>query len=259
MRCLSRPPLTCHPPLVPASVGAPVELAALVAAVDEVTDDVLAALTAAEALAADLTRLGDRLVGFYVERARAGGRSWADIGGHVGVTRQAAQQRFAGRWSSLTVDDLERAGAFERVTARTQDALRRADAEARRLGHGSIEIEHLLLALLDDPATIAARAVDALGVDRGTVLAAIRERIPAVDPPAAPTVTVGRAARRCLGRALDEALALGHNYVGTEHLLLAALDDSADLPTALADLGLRLDAARATVGRLLDEYLQARE
>ena len=244
---------------MPASVGAPVELAALVAAVDEVTDDVLAALSTAEVLAADLARLGDRLVGFYVERARAGGRSWADIGSHVGVTRQAAQQRFAGRWSSLTIDDLERAGAFERVTARTQDALRRADAEARGLRHESIEVEHLVLAVLEDPATIAARAVEALGVDRDAVVAAVRDRVPAADVGATATVTVGRGARRCLGRALDEALALGHNYVGTEHLLLAALADGSDLPPALADLGLHLDGARATVARLLDEYLRARE
>src|SRR3954453_22060238 len=152
----------------------PVDLSSLVAVVDgRHPPDALAALAAAEAVAADLARVGERLVGFYVERARTEGRSWAEIGEHMGISRQAAQQRFSGRWSALTMDDLEHAGALLPFTARTRTALHRAEDHARRLGHPSVAVEHLLLAVGEDDATLAARALDALSVERRPLLDAL--------------------------------------------------------------------------------------
>lgn len=224
--------------------------------------DALDRITVAEDVVAELARLGERLVGFYVEQARNEGRSWADIGAHVGVTRQAAQQRFTGRWSTLTVADLEQAGAFERVTDRAREALRRSERHARDAGHDAITVEHLLRAVLDDRSALAARALEVMAVD----IRAVEEAI-AGDPPATTggsqrggpaSIPVSPAARRCLARAAEEALALGHNYVGTEHLLLAALGDES-LSGRLEACGLVRERARATIADLLDAYLRARE
>lgn len=221
--------------------------------------DALDRITVAEGVVAELARLGDRLVGFYVEQARNEGHSWADIGAHVGVTRQAAQQRFTGRWSTLTIADLEQAGAFQRVTDRAREALRRSEQHARDAGHDTIAVEHLLRAVLDDRATLAAKALEVMGVDVVTVEDAIAAGLPAVEGEALDAIPVSPAARRCLARAAEEALALGHNYVGTEHLLLAALGDDADLSRRLEAHGLERDRARATIADLLDAYLRARE
>src|SRR5207253_11357765 len=96
-----------HERIAVVAADGPAALADLVAAVERrQPDGPLAALAAAEAVAADLVAIGDRLIGFYVERARHAGHSWAEIGSHVGISRQAAQQRFAPRWGSLTVADL---------------------------------------------------------------------------------------------------------------------------------------------------------
>ncbi|HKT02786.1 MAG TPA: Clp protease N-terminal domain-containing protein, partial [Rugosimonospora sp.] len=116
-------------------------------------------ITVAEELTADLRSLGDRLIGYYVELARSEGYSWTDIGGHLGVSRQAAQQRYTPRWSSLTLADLSYAGAFTRLTRRCKDALARAEEHARRLRHDSVGTEHLLLGILDDTGTVAGAAL----------------------------------------------------------------------------------------------------
>src|SRR3954447_26350620 len=106
----------------------PAALADLVAAVEQrQPGDPLPALAAAEAVAAELVALGDRLIGFYVERARHAGHSWTEIGSHVGISRQAAQQRFAPRWGALTVADLTAAGGLDRATARLRTVLGAAE------------------------------------------------------------------------------------------------------------------------------------
>jgi hypothetical protein len=69
-------------------------------------------IATAEELTAELGRLGDRLIGYFVEQARAEGFSWTDIGEYLGVNRQAAQQRYTARRSTLSLDDLVQAGRF---------------------------------------------------------------------------------------------------------------------------------------------------
>jgi hypothetical protein len=238
----------------------PAALADLVAAVERrQPEDPLAALAAAEAVAAELVSLGDRLIGFYVERARHAGHSWAEIGSHVGISRQAAQQRFAPRWSSLTVADLTAAGGLDQATGRVRTALAAAEDHARSLGHDAIEETHLLLAVLDDGDSLAAKAVGALGVEPtelGRHLRTLVEDHPAGD--GIPPLSVD--ARRALGRAASQALALGHNYVGTEHLLLAIVGTPDEaLASVLRAGGLSPDALRVVVRQLLDDVLRTRE
>src|ERR1700759_5869364 len=69
---------------------------------------------AAERIAGGLTVLGDSLVGFFVEMARAEGCSWTEIGAPRGLSRQGAQQRYAPLLARLTVDDLIRSGVLQR-------------------------------------------------------------------------------------------------------------------------------------------------
>src|SRR4051794_5193764 len=156
----------------------PAALADLVATVERRhPDGPLTALASAEAVAAELVALGDRLIGFYVERARHAGHSWAEIGAHVGISRQAAQQRFAPRWGSLTVADLTAAGGLDRATGRLRATLEAAERHARTLDHDGIEEAHLLLAILDDRDCLAAKAVRALGADEAALRHAVRDAL----------------------------------------------------------------------------------
>ena len=238
----------------------PAALADLVAAVERRhPDGSLAALAAAEAVAAELVALGDRLIGFYVERARHDGHSWAEIGAHVGISRQAAQQRFAPRWGSLTVDDLLAAGGLERATGRLRTTLHAAEDAARSRRHDAIEEGHLLLAVLDAGDALAAKAIRAVGVDGADLARRVDAALEGHEtgdgvPP------LGVEARRCLGRAATTALSMGHNYVGTEHLLLGiAATPDPELAAALAAAGLSSVQLRAAIGALLDALLRARE
>jgi len=112
---------------------------------------------------------------------------------------------------------------FDKFTDRARRALQVAQEEAVRLGHGQIVAEHLLLGLLSDRTSVAAKALGGLSVD----LDALAARAAAaagfsVDPPQ-PEVGLAASARQAIELAVDEARALDHHYVGTEHLLLGLL------------------------------------
>ncbi len=242
------------------------DLSSLIAELDARTADVdrgdsepgdLRRLAAAEEIADELTALGARLVGYYVEQARARGNSWADIGGHLGISRQAAQQRYAPARFQLTVGDLIATGALDRLTDRTRAALVRAEQHATRLGSGVVEPGHVLLAMLDDD-TLAVQALERLEVDTAGIRNAL-QGVQAAAPPRLVSTPLGTPARRLLETALVQALKLNHNYIGTEHLLLA-LAHTPDDPAArlLADRGVTYDRAREAVQAVIDEYLRRR-
>ena len=119
----------------------------------------------AERLAGELTHLGESLVGFFVEQARADGLSWADIGAPRGLSRQGAQQRYGPLLARLAVSDLVEAGALRRFGEAAMAALHRAEERAFRLGHEAIDTGDLLLGVLDDDGGPAAAAVRELGVE----------------------------------------------------------------------------------------------
>jgi hypothetical protein len=236
------------------------DLPSLIAELDARTADGgdLDRLAAAEEIADELSALGARLVGYYVEQARSRGNSWADIGAHLGITRQAAQQRYTPARFRLTLGDLIGTGGFTRFTERTRSTLIRAEQHAARLGSATVDPTHVLLALLDDHDTLAAQALDRLEVDT----AALRKTLEAKqDTASARTAAppLSAPARRLLETALTQALKLNHNYIGTEHLLLA-LAHTPDDPAAqlLADRGVTYDRAREAVHAVIDEYLRRR-
>ena len=93
--------------------------------------DPIRQIAAAERIAGELNVLGDSLVGFFVELARAEGCSWADIGAPRGLSRQGAQQRYAPLIAQLTVDELIRTGVVQRFD---DDALDSAALKRTRVG-----------------------------------------------------------------------------------------------------------------------------
>ena len=114
----------------------------------------------------------------------------------------------------------------QRLTEKTQEALRDAQTKALRYGHIEVDPEHLLLALLEQPDGLAARLVDGAAGDADTLRTAVRqqlERRPRVSGPGADGNSIGIS--RALGQALDAALEIAERmkdeYVSVEHVLLA--------------------------------------
>jgi ATP-dependent Clp protease ATP-binding subunit ClpB len=136
---------------------------------------------------------------------------------------------------------------LNRLTERAQDALREAQNLATRANNQGVDVEHLLLALLQQPDGIAGALLQAAGADPGTLQAQIQqevERLPKVSGPAArpDQVYVTQRLSQLLTKAEDEAAALKDEYVSVEHLVLAAQADSGATGRALRDARLTREA-----------------
>ena len=114
------------------------------------------------------------------------------------------------------------ADRFDKFTDRARRALQVAQEEAVRLGHGQIVAEHLLLGLLADRTSVAAHVLSRLGTDLDGLAAKATAQGMSLDPPQ-PQVGLAASAKEAIELAVDEARALDHHYVGTEHLLLGLL------------------------------------
>ncbi|WP_341770879.1 Clp protease N-terminal domain-containing protein [Amycolatopsis arida] len=133
---------------------------------------------------------------------------------------------------------------------RARKAVLAAQEEARAAGNAEIEPAHLVLGLLSEPEALGARALVAQGVD----LAAVRSAATAALPPAAGEVPglvpYTARSRKVLELTFREALRLGHDYVGTEHVLLALLEfENGD--GVLAGLGVDKSAAEEHIAAAL--------
>jgi hypothetical protein len=176
---------------------------------------------AAERIAGELDVLGDSLVGFFVEMARAEGCSWTDIGAPRGLSRQGAQQRYAPLLARLTLDDLIRTGVLEPFDDSALGCLRHAQTRAGRLGHDTIDSSDLLLAVLDDPAGLAVAVIRALDTDPADVRAALAQDDDRTDAiPGRTQPGISPDARRAIDGAVAEAHGQG---VAVAHLFLALL------------------------------------
>ncbi|MFG1944653.1 Clp protease N-terminal domain-containing protein [Nonomuraea sp. NPDC048826] len=214
--------------------------------------DPLGELSDAVTLGEHLGEVADHLIGHFVDRARNSGASWTDIGRSMGVSKQAAQKRFVPREGSLS-DDLR---VYARYTDRARVVIVKSQEEARRLGHDHIEPGHLVLGLLHEPDGLAARAMVTLGAPLAEVRQATEGALgPRGDASATPPFAAQ--AKKALELTMREALRLGHNYVGTEHLLLALLMLDDDPATrALAGLGLTRESVEEQVTRMLAEFAE---
>jgi hypothetical protein len=183
----------------------------------------LAHLSAAVLAAEQLGELADHLIGHFVDQARRAGASWTEIGQSMGVSKQAAQKRFVPK--GLVEPDARGAGSlFSRFTTRARGATAGAQEEARRARHDHVASEHIVLGLLREPDGLAAKAIEGLGVALDDVRAAV---VTAMGPAEGDEVTghipFAPEAKKVLELSVRDALRLGHNYVGTEHILLGVL------------------------------------
>jgi hypothetical protein len=237
-------------------IGPPARLDELIAYVVGRHPDgpALSQLSDATLLAEYLGEVADHLIGHFVDEARQAGASWTEIGQRMGVSKQAAQKRFVAK--RVDTGELLPPGVFARFTERAKNVVHRAEEEARRAGHDEISSAHLLLGLLHEPDGLAVRALLGLGAPAQAIRAATQASL---DPPAEhrpDLLALSTGARRVRDLTFQEALRLGHNHVGTEHLLLGLLRDP-DEPGArvLVALGVTRDRVEAWV---VDAYARAR-
>ncbi|GAA1688768.1 hypothetical protein MMUR_43870 [Mycolicibacterium murale] len=194
-----------------------VSLDTLIRAITTVHTDALDQLTDAVLAAEHLGDVADHLIGHFVDQARRSGASWTEIGASMGVTKQAAQKRFVPRGD--TIDPNE---GFTRFTPRAKAVVEAAQDLARAAGNPHITPEHLILGLLTDTDALATRLLLAQHVHPDAVRAQIT--LPDGTGETLELVPFDAAARKALELTFREALRLGHNYIGTEHLLLALLE-----------------------------------
>src|ERR1700733_1430806 len=144
---------------------------------------------------------------------------------------------------------------FERFTDRARRVVVLAQEEARMLNHNYIGTEHILLGLIHEGEGVAAKALESLGIS----LEAVREKVEETIGPAG-TSTTGSPpftprAKKVLELSLREALQLGHNYIGTEHMLLGLVREGEGVAAqVLISLGADLSRVRQQVIQLLSGY-----
>ncbi len=144
---------------------------------------------------------------------------------------------------------------FERFTDRARRVLVLAQEEARLLNHNFIGTEHILLGLIHEGEGVAAKALESMGV----TLEAVREKVEDTIGSSG-TATTGSPpftprAKKVLELSLREALQLGHNYIGTEHMLLGLVREGEGVAaTVLQSLGADLSRVRQQVIQLLSGY-----
>jgi hypothetical protein len=222
-----------------------VRLDDLIEAITKVHSSPLDQLTDAVIAADHLGDVADHLIGHFVDQARRSGASWTDIGRSMGVSKQAAQKRFVAK-AGGEGPDLDPEQGFSRFTDRARKVVMAAQSEARAAGNDQIRPDHLVLGLLSEPEGLGAEAILAQGVSLET----IRQSATATLPPPAEHVPelipFDARSRKALELTFREALRLGHNYVGTEHILLALLELE-DGTGVLAGLGVDKATAEAKI------------
>ncbi|MFI0984112.1 Clp protease N-terminal domain-containing protein [Streptomyces exfoliatus] len=232
-------------PVVPT---VPVRLDELIDAIKKVHPDALEQLSGAVIAADHLGDVADHLIGHFVDQARRSGASWTDIGRSMGVTRQAAQKRFVPK--EPDAEKMDANAGFNRFTTRARNVVMASQNEATAVGNAEITTAHLALGLLAEPQGLAAFWITSQGVTLDQVREAVSATLPpAVEEPPA-LVPYDAAAKKVLELTFREALRLGHNYVGTEHILLALLEHE-DGQGVLSGLGLD----KATAEREISETI----
>ncbi|MFE6665570.1 Clp protease N-terminal domain-containing protein [Streptomyces sp. NPDC057697] len=228
----------------------PVRLDDLIEAIKKVHTDALDQLSDAVIAADHLGDIADHLIGHFVDQARRSGASWTEIGTSMGVTRQAAQKRFVAK-DPGEVSDLDPSQGFSRFTPRARNVVMAAQNEARAAHNDQVGTTHLVLGLLSEPEGLAAAFVKAQGITLEELRRAATEALPPAASGELPEILPYDAgARKALELTFREALRLGHNYIGTEHILLALLEQE-DGTGVLTGIGLDKATAEAGIAEAL--------
>jgi hypothetical protein len=210
--------------------------------------DPLARVRAARQRARSLADIGDQLVDHFVSAARDRGSSWSQIGDALGVSKQAVQQRWVPE-------------VFRRYTDRSRHVVVLAKHQAYAREHDRIGTEHLLLGLMAEEGGLGSTIL----ADRGIAVPAVEEALGAVLDRGAARPGTGRipfsaAAAYALEEAGRAALDLGHDFIGTEHLLLGLLRvPEGDAARVLGSLGVAEESVRAEVGTRVEALLASRD
>jgi hypothetical protein len=221
-----------------------VSLDTLIRTIKSVHSDALEQLTDAVLTAEYLDEVADHLIGHFVDQARRSGASWTEIGKCMGVTKQAAQKRFVPKGDTMDAKE-----GFTRFTPRAKAAVVAAQDAARDARNTEIAPEHLILGLLTDGDSLAIRLLRAQTVKPERLRAAIE--LPPGTGERLELIPYNGPAKKALELTFREALRLGHNYVGTEHLLLALLE-SEDGDGPLHHAGLNKDRAETDLVTVLE-------
>ncbi len=227
-----------------------ISLADLIARLGEELPDAndLARISEARLRAQTLSDLGDQLVDHYVGKARRAGASWSEIGDAIGVSKQAAQQRHT-------------PAAFERFTDLNRHSIVLAQEAARTHKHDSIGTEHILLALLGEPRGLAYEVLMAKTESEERIRAAIEEAMP---PPGTKAlrghIPFRPESKEAIEQALRASADLGHDWVGTEHMLLGLIRvEQSPAAQILRNLGFTSDELRETVKAEITERSAPRD
>ncbi|MEO1064206.1 MAG: Clp protease N-terminal domain-containing protein, partial [Actinomycetota bacterium] len=144
---------------------------------------------------------------------------------------------------------------FERFTDRARRVVVLAQEEARLLNHNYIGTEHILLGLIHEGEGVAAKALESLGISLEAVRSQVEEIIGQGGASPSGHIPFTPRAKKVLELSLREALQLGHNYIGTEHILLGLIREGEGVAAqVLVKLGADLSRVRQQVIQLLSGY-----
>ncbi|HUY23989.1 MAG TPA: Clp protease N-terminal domain-containing protein [Candidatus Saccharimonadales bacterium] len=227
---------------------------------DSVSPDPLERLRTASSVVGQMSDTGDAALGYFVDQARRVGNSWSEIGDALGVSKQAAQQRHTRPTTALN------GVTFERFTPRARNVMAAALPAAVELGHLFVGTEHLLLAQYAEPEGISGRILLGAGLSRERVKQAILARVPSgahgtgvgaddedVQVPYTPKAT------SVFSSALSAALEFGHNYIGTEHLLIGLARTGGVGAEVMVEFGLTTEAVTEKVMSELAGFMKAQK
>ena len=202
-----------------------------------------------------LGEVADHLVGHFVDQARRAGASWTEIGQAMGVSKQAAQKRFVLRPDEIGADT----DRYDRFTNRAKWIVGLSQDEARRTGHAQVGTLHIVLALVTEREGLAALAIEAQGALLDELGRTAVEQLGSGGAEVPERVPFGAEAKKVMQVTLREALRLGHNYIGTEHILLGLLraDETAGAKL-LTEAGVAHEQSEEWILAALAGYKRAR-
>ncbi len=148
---------------------------------------------------------------------------------------------------------------WQRFTERARKVVFYAQEEATKFGEGYVSTEHLLLGLVREKDSVAARVLANIGASLDRIRAEVEKQLPRGDSRTNQEVTLTPRAKRVIDLAYDEARNLNNNYIGTEHLLLGLIREGDGLAgRVLTKLGIELERARREVMALQDNETQTK-
>ena len=143
---------------------------------------------------------------------------------------------------------------WQRFTERARKVVFYAQEEAQKFGEGYVSTEHLLLGLVRESDSVAARVLERLGVSLTRIRAEVEKQLPKGETGRSQDMSLTPRAKRVIDLAYDEARNINNNYIGTEHLLLGLIREGDGLAgRVLAKLGVELDRTRREVMAIQDD------